>query len=541
MLLIVALAAAPRAGLAQGYAPPSGNRPDPYAPQYAPPTAPTQQQPQGTPSAIGLPPVPSLSGSTTPPQSPAAPAPQSSYYQRSNQPPYAPYSANSSAPARPAPDTMRYPLNAPPPQQAAPPAASPQAAAPPVQNVPLAPPVQDQPAQVQPAPVQPGPPQPGAEAYGPTAETATSEKDLFEAGQIVAVVGNQYILYGDVVPILNQYLAPAYAKAKSKAEVEQIDAAKEKLAQQVLDQLITNKLMYLEFIRKVEKNAGKNIEEAKADMNKKVASNFDRDLAAMQQKVAEATPDEIQELLKKDPYIPRLAVMMKEHSLLLPADLDAHLRKSGSSLDKQRQAWGEYNIGRMGIKDSVNLNPNISHQEMIDYYRENVAKYAVQAKAKFEILTVRFDRFPTKEAAWQAIATMGNEVFFGTPFSAVAKKASQEPNAEKGGAYDWTTKGSLASAVIDEAIFSLEVGKLSQILEDDRGFHIVRVTERTEAGQVPFLEAQKKIKEAIIAAKKDKDFKAFASGLKTKTPVWTIYDPPTEVADRTNTTNLAPR
>jgi len=380
-------------------------------------------------------------------------------------------------------------------------------------------------------PPQPGPPQPGAAVTGETSEVVVSEKDLFEPSKTVAIVGNQWILWGDVLPTVNQYLAPAYAKAKSKAEIEQIDAARDKLSQQVLEQMINNKLMYLEFIRELEKKAGKASDEAKADMNKNIREKFDNELISMQQKVLEATPEDIESFQKKDPYIPRLALLMKEHQLLTFAQLDAKLRESGSSLEKQRRAWGEYHIGRVGISQKINSTPEVSHQEMIDYYKEHVEEFGVKAKARFEILTVRFDRFPTKDAAWQAMAAMGNEVFFGAPFSAVAKKGSQEPNAALGGQYDWTNRGSLASEVIDQAIFSLEIGKLSQILEDDKGFHIVRVLERTDSGYVPFVEAQKKIKEAIIAAKKDKEFKSYTGGLRTKTPVWTIYDAPTEVAD----------
>ena len=504
--------------MAQGFAPQPGSRPDPYAPQYAPPTAATAQ-PQGQPSAIGLPPVPSLSGQAQP-----APAP----YQPGMQQPYVPYRPAPSAVQQPPQGSLRYPLGPAEQPPVAPPASAqpPQNAQPPIPN--------------QSIPLQPGPPQPGAAANGEVGEANTSDKDIFQPGQIVAVVGNQYILYGDVQSQLHQYIAPAYAKAKSQAEIEQIDAARDKLARQILDSMVTNKLMYLEFIREVEKKAGANADEAKADIAIKIRENFDRELISTHQKVLEATPEELEELMKKDPYIPRLAVMMKENDLLLLADLDAFLRKGGSSLEKQRRAWGEYNIGRMGIRDKVNLNPEVSHQEMIDYYREHIGEFGVLAKAKFEILTVRFDKFPSKEAAWQAIAAMGNEVFFGAPFAAVAKKSSQDPNAAKGGQYDWTNQGSLASEVIDQAIFSLEVGKLSQILEDDRGFHIVRVVERQDAGQVPFVEAQKKIKEAIIAAKKDKEFKAYAAGLKSKTPVWTIYDEATEVADAPRT-NLAPR
>jgi parvulin-like peptidyl-prolyl isomerase len=114
----------------------------------------------------------------------------------------------------------------------------------------------------------------------------------------------------------------------------------------------------------------------------------------------------------------------------------------------------------------------------------------------------------------------------GTPLAAVAKKHSHEPNASEGGFYDWVSPGSLVSKPIDQAVFSLEPGKLSQIIEDDTGYHILRVIERQPAGQVSFEEAQKGIKKKIENQKRDADQQKYLTELRTRTKVWTIYDPP---------------
>ena len=65
---------------------------------------------------------------------------------------------------------------------------------------------------------------------------------------------------------------------------------------------------------------------------------------------------------------------------------------------------------------------------------------------------------------------------------------------------------------------------LSQIIEDERGYHIVRVRERIDAGQVPFIESQEKIKSAIQLARREAEYKKFVEALRTKTAVWTVYD-----------------
>jgi parvulin-like peptidyl-prolyl isomerase len=131
------------------------------------------------------------------------------------------------------------------------------------------------------------------------------------------------------------------------------------------------------------------------------------------------------------------------------------------------------------------------------------------------------------------IAKMGDEVLLGgTPFHAVARRYSQEPRASDGGFYDWVTPGSLASKPIDRAVFSLEVDRLSQIIEDEQGLHIIRVRERTEAGQVSFQEAQPKIKEAIEHQRQGAEQQKYLANLRARTKVWTIFDPPTDVASQ---------
>ena len=171
------------------------------------------------------------------------------------------------------------------------------------------------------------------------------------------------------------------------------------------------------------------------------------------------------------------------------------LCKHGSSLDKAKRAYFEQKAGQNMVMRSMKNEAEITHEQMLDYYKDHAADYAIPAKARYEQLTVRFSKFPDPKAAFQAIAAMGNEVYLGgTQFAAVAKKSSQEPNADQGGFHDWTSKGSLASKPVDEAVFTLPLNKLSQIIEDDRGYHILRVLERQEASATPFKDAQVEIR-----------------------------------------------
>jgi hypothetical protein len=413
-------------------------------------------------------------------------------------------------------------------------------------------PAPSQPAQRYPLPQQPAPPlpppagqpqpQPQQASYAPResaiggpSATPPPIGELFQPTQTIAIVGNEHIFYGDVSPTVDQILAPIIPQIRTDSDRQELEKVRQNLTRQFVRQIIDTKLMYLEFERQIEKNAGADkLVEVRKTIASKMQADFETDLAEIRRQVAAAKPEQVQKLMARDPVLPRMAVLMRDNQCETLGELDAVLRRYGSSLDKQIRLYGENKAGRSTIQKYVNIKPEVTHQEMLDYYRENAAEFAVPAKARFEILTVKFANFRTKQEAWDMLGQMGNAVFFNTPFATVARNHSQEPNAEKGGYYDWTTQGSLASKPIDAAVFSLEPGKLSERIEDERGFHIIRVIERTPAGQVSFLEAQPGIKKALIAQKLDADYKEYVEMLRTSTRVWTIYDE-TAIADRPTT------
>jgi len=320
----------------------------------------------------------------------------------------------------------------------------------------------------------------------------------FEPARILARVGSEVILAGDLLGPVNQALAP-YA---DKVSPEQMEQQRELLIRQQLQTVIEAKLMYLAFLRQIpDKSRSAAIPQIWQQVHKK----FDED---------------------------ELPKAIERAQVKTAQELDGKLREYGWSIAKQRISYGERALGMEGALQSIDRNPEVTHQEMLDYFEERADKYALPAAARWEQLSIRFDRSPSRRAAHEQIVRMGNEIVLGgAPFWAVAQRDSHDIEAENGGVHDWTTEGSLASNVIDRAIFSLPIGQLSEIMEDARGFHIVRVLERRDAGRVPFTEAQVEIKKKIQADKRQQQFEEYAERLRREIPVWTIYDDETTEAN----------
>jgi parvulin-like peptidyl-prolyl isomerase len=166
---------------------------------------------------------------------------------------------------------------------------------------------------------------------------------------------------------------------------------------------------------------------------------------------------------------------------------------------------------------------------MLAFYREHQKSYETEATARWEHLLVRFDKHPSKAAAYQTIAQYGNQLIAGAPFGDLARQHSDDVlTASDGGVHNWTTKGSLVSTTLDDAIFGLPVGAPSRILEDEQGFHIVRVLERKDFHRTPFVETQAEIKKQIRENRGNEAQKKYLVKLREKTPVWTVFDPPAQ-------------
>ncbi|MEQ8791328.1 MAG: peptidyl-prolyl cis-trans isomerase [Pirellulaceae bacterium] len=271
----------------------------------------------------------------------------------------------------------------------------------------------------------------------------------FAPTQVIARVGSHTILAGELLGPINQALEPYM----DQIPPDQLPEQRAMLMKRMLPAVIETKMVYLDFVRDFPDK------KRLPEVQKSLFDQFDEK---------------------------QLPKVMEKAGVTTPAELDRKLRTYGSSLFKTKKSFSEQVVAQQMVQQNIDFNPQIIHEELREYYQQHLSDYGTPAQARWEQLMVRHDRFPSGDAARAALAEMGNEVLRGAPFAAVARQKSQGFTAAKGGFHDWTTKGSLVSEPLDRNLFTLPIGRLSQIIADDQGLHIIRVIERREAAQVPF-------------------------------------------------------
>lgn len=311
-----------------------------------------------------------------------------------------------------------------------------------------------------------------------------------EGSTVLARVGSAtVILAADILPQIDDELSHHRG-----APADQLAQYRELLVQQRLDQLITMKLI-------VEDAKSRLPTEQVTDIKKRIAAAWD----------SESVPK-----------------IKKQLGLKTDAELDAYFKSKHTTRAKIKEQAFEDWLMKGWIEQEVKIDEIVRHEELLTYYHAHFDEYKFPAKARFEELRIDFSKHRDKEEAWRLICELGNRVARGAPWADVAKAHSDGPHAETGGRYDWTSKGSLKTAAIDQAIFELPVGRASRVIEDQRGYSIVRVVERKEAGVESFEEAQVGIRDKIKAKRRIEAQNVAMKKFKEKhrSTIWTVFEGP---------------
>ena len=337
----------------------------------------------------------------------------------------------------------------------------------------------------------------GQPASNKNAATAAPEDDgtsKIVATDLICVVNGEHILASDVFAYIDNIIE----ENRKSIPKGQEDVIRRALLRRMLAQYVQIKAQYQAFISEV---------------------------------VGNAAPSEVKEKRKQvevkanrlffERQVPNL---MKSNDVSDVRALEEKLREKSSSLTQLRQQFVEKVLASQSEIKHVPDDIEVLREELIEYYEGHADQWQKPARARWRQLTARFDRFPTRDAARQAIEAMGNEIFLGgKPFDAVAKASSQGYTAPQGGEQEWTTQGSLKSKAIDNALFAIAPRLLSQVIEDDLGYHIIEVLEREDASVKSFQEAHDEMRKAIIAEKRKKLAEEYRKKVMDHTVIWTLW------------------
>ncbi len=166
--------------------------------------------------------------------------------------------------------------------------------------------------------------------------------------------------------------------------------------------------------------------------------------------------------------------------------------------------------------DALKKGITVSDKELQDYYTANLARFTVAEERRASHILVKVDSGASAadraKAKAKAEGLLSEVKKSPASFVEVARKNSDDPgSAEKGGDLDFFGRGGLAAKPLEDAAFTLKPDEISNLVESDFGYHIVKLTAvrggdkrsfesvRTELeGEVQKQLAQKRFAEAAV-------------------------------------------
>jgi peptidyl-prolyl cis-trans isomerase C len=178
----------------------------------------------------------------------------------------------------------------------------------------------------------------------------------------------------------------------------------------------------------------------------------------------------------------------------------------GSSPEKHEAEILEQAIVQTVIDRELKNKIIVSDAEVKKFYDANASAYTEPEKARVSHILFATRRIPTgeplpleerqakKAAADRALA----QLRAGADFNALQTSLNEDPEAKKGNAELTFTRGAgKVPPQFESAAFSLEPGKVSDVVTTVFGYHIVKLIERTPAAPVPLDKVASSIRERL--------------------------------------------
>jgi len=142
----------------------------------------------------------------------------------------------------------------------------------------------------------------------------------------------------------------------------------------------------------------------------------------------------------------------------------------------------------------------LSQADIEKYYRQNMDKYDVPEQVTASHILVRIEPTDTEEMKLEKkkrAEKLLAQIKDGEDFTKLATKNSDDKNSARQEGSLGTFRRGMMVAPFEKAAFALQAGEISDIVETQFGYHIIKCTEHTQGGVKPLETVLDKVKIAL--------------------------------------------
>ena len=201
--------------------------------------------------------------------------------------------------------------------------------------------------------------------------------------------------------------------------------------------------------------------------------------------------------------------------------LEQALARNGMTIEQfETELEGGIKIQKLLEQQTASL-PEVTDAAVEAYYNENPNNFSTpeSAHARHILLTCDKDASEEDRKVKEAEATaLQKQLAEGGDFAELAMAHSGCPSKAKGGDLGTFGRGQMVKP-FEDAAFSQDIDAIGPVVKTDFGYHIIQVTERSEASTRPLDEARPEIVAFLQRQQEQEAVAAYVDSLKAKAKI----------------------
>jgi peptidyl-prolyl cis-trans isomerase C len=214
------------------------------------------------------------------------------------------------------------------------------------------------------------------------------------------------------------------------------------------------------------------------------------------------------------------------------------LQAQGMTYEQVKRDIGK-TVGYEKLIDSQLPSKEVNDADILAAYEQHKEQYDTpeQVQASHILITPDPNNTDANQAKVQAKAKaekLHEQLKGGADFAALAKENSDCPSKAKGGELGLFEKGQMVKP-FEDAAFALKPGDLSDVVETQFGYHIIKVTLHKPAETIPLEKVKPQLEKMVMDQKRTEFFKTYRDKLRAEATI--VYPPGKEPAAMTMPVN----
>ena len=197
----------------------------------------------------------------------------------------------------------------------------------------------------------------------------------------------------------------------------------------------------------------------------------------------------------------RLDEIRKQNHLDTMDDLEKAVSSQGLSFEDFKQNIRNGIITQQVIREEVGRHIQMTDAQLQRYYRQHINEFTQPESVRLSELLIPVKSGGDENADLAAAKAKADDLYTqikgGANFEDLAKTNSVGSTAAQGGDLGEFKRGALAKQ-LEDATFSLQPGQSTEPIRTRQGYVILKVTQRTPGGTLPFASVRPQLEEAAF-------------------------------------------